>query len=205
MHKANYPSIGESLSIISDQLSSDEKVLWQGKPVLKPFIFSTNLYPIAVGLFFIIFVFGFFVLPLASSGAPLEFLLFSLPIMLIGIAFAFGPTLWSLLAYKNTEYLITDRRILIQTGAVGIDLRIIDLEKIQEVNVRIGFIDRLSNTGNIFAETAGHVFSSWQRAPGWGGTFVTRPSLASVKDPYEIQKLLQEAKRQLEETKSKNL
>jgi uncharacterized membrane protein YdbT with pleckstrin-like domain len=193
------------MSIITSQLRSNEKILWQGNPVLKPFVFATNFYPLVFGLLFIIFVSVFFIFPVVSEGAPLEFTLFLVPIYLIGFGLSFGMPIWSLLTYKNTEYIISDQRIITQTGAVGIDLRIVDLEKIQEVNVRIGFVDRLFKTGSIYAETAGQIFSGFQqRGPGWGGSFVSRPSLASIKEPYEVKKILQEAIHQAEDAKRLN-
>ena len=105
----------------------------------------------------------------------------------------FGPIIWSFLAYKNTEYLISDQRLITQTGAIGIDTRFVDLEKIQEVYVRIGVFDRLFGTGSIMASTAGQVYIGMPQGSGWGGAYGIRPSLSALKEPYEVQKLLQEA------------
>ena len=89
--------------------------------------------------------------------------------------------------------MITDKRIITQTGAIGVDTRFVDLDKIQEVYVQIGFIDRLFGTGTLYAMTAG--FSGFAPAGryGYGGMHYLRPSLAALKEPYEVQKLLQEA------------
>jgi uncharacterized membrane protein YdbT with pleckstrin-like domain len=190
------------LNNIAKQLRSNEKVLWQGKPVLTPFVLAHNLFPFVFGLFFMAFSLLFFILPMASTSAPLEFVLFPLIFFFIGFAFAFGMPIWSFLAFRNTEYLISDQRLITQTGAIGIDTRFVDLEKIQEVYVRIGVVDRLFGTGSIFAVTAGQVYVGWQQGPGWGGSFIARPSLASLKEPYEVQKLLQEAIREVKESKS---
>jgi uncharacterized membrane protein YdbT with pleckstrin-like domain len=190
------------LNNIAKQLRSNEKVLWQGKPVLTPFVLAHNLFPFVFGLFFMAFSLLFFILPMASTSAPLEVVLFPLIFFFIGFAFAFGMPIWSFLAFRNTEYLISDQRLITQTGAIGIDTRFVDLEKIQEVYVRIGVVDRLFGTGSIFAVTAGQVYVGWQQGPGWGGSFIARPSLASLKEPYEVQKLLQEAIREVKESKS---
>jgi uncharacterized membrane protein YdbT with pleckstrin-like domain len=121
------------------------------------------------------------------------------------LALIFGPIIWSFLAYRNTEYLLSDQRLITQTGAIGLDTRFVDLEKVQEVYVRIGVVDRLFGTGSIFAVTAGQVYVGWQQGPGgpgWGGSSIARPSLASLREPYEVQKLLQEAIREVKQTKS---
>jgi len=144
----------------------------------------------------------FFILPMASIGAPLEFVLFTLIFFFIGFGFALGMPIWSFLAYRNTEYVISDQRLITQSGAVGLDTRFVDLEKVQEVYVRIDFVDRLFGTGSIFAVTAGQVYVGWQQGPGWRGSFIARPSLASLKEPYVVLKLLQEAIQEVKQSKS---
>ncbi len=126
-------------------------------------------------------------------GVPLEFVLFQLIFFLIGFALAFGMPIWSFFAFRNTEYLISNQRLITQTGAIGLDTRFVDLEKVQEVNVNVGVIDRLFGTGSIYAMTAGQAYMGFQRGPGWSGGGMMRPSLASLEKPYEVQKLLQEA------------
>ena len=152
--------------------------------MLAPFVLPHSFATIPFGLVFIaVSLFGFY-LPLSSGGAPLEFILFSLVFVFVGLAVAFGEPITRLLAYRNTEYVITDHRLITQTGAVGLDTRYVDLEKVQEVYVNVGVIDKLFGTGSIFAVTAGQVYVGAQ-----GG----RPYLASLKEPYEVQRLLQEA------------
>ncbi len=128
-------------------------------------------------------------------GAPDSFLLFGLPFVVIGLAVTLGPCIWQILRYRNTEYVITDKRIIIQTGAIGLDTRFVDFEKVQEVYVQIGLIDRLFGTGSVYPMTAG--FSGFSPRGGYGygyGSYAgNRPSLSALKEPYEVQKLLQEA------------
>ena len=114
--------------------------------------------------------------------------LFLVPFLLIGVAMTFGPTAWQLLKYRNTEYLITDRRIITQTGAVGLDTSFVSLDKIQEVYVRVGLLDRYFGTGNVYAATAGH--SGYDAGSGSMGY---RPSLKALSDPYAVHRLLQQA------------
>ena len=102
------------------------------------------------------------------------------------IGMTVGSPILGLMRYQNTEYMITDQRIITQTGAIGLDTRFVDFDKIQEVYVKVGFIDKMFGTGTVLAVTAGYVYV------GTGGPFM-RPSLAALKEPYEVQKLLQEA------------
>ncbi len=137
----------------------------------------------------------FWLLAASSAGAPGFFVLFGLPFVMIGIGITFGPSIWQLLRYRNTEYMITNRRIITQTGAIGLDTMFVDFDKIQEVYVKIGIVDKMFGTGNLYAATAG--LSSFGPAVnygyGFGGMRGFRPSFAALKEPYQVQKLLQEA------------
>ena len=183
----------KDLSGLDKLLNVEEKVLWSGKPVRNAFILP-GLISIPVGIIFLGFAI-FWMGTAASAGAPDEFSLFGSLFVLIGIGIAFGPFLFQLLRYRNTEYMITDKRIITQTGAIGLDTRFVDFEKVQEVYVQIGVIDKLFGTGSLYAMTAG--FSGFVPRGGYGygyGGFAgNRPSLAALKEPYEVQKLLQEA------------
>lgn len=180
------------MSQLDNLLRANEKVLWSGKPVKTPFITQT-VGTIPIGLLFIAFSI-FFIWGPISAGAPAPVILFGLIFFFIGFGVSFGPTIWQLMRYRNTEYIITDQRIITQTGAIGLDTRLVDLDKVQEVYVKIGFIDKMFGTGSIFAVTAGEVYVDMGggRGQGGGGPLM-RPGLASLKEPYEVQKVLQEA------------
>jgi len=170
------------LSRLDKLLRANEKVLWSGKPVKMPFILP-GLGAIPFGLIFM--GFSIFWMMMASQGGG-SFWLFGLIFFFIGFGVSFGAPIRQLVAYRNTEYLITDQRLITQTGAIGLDTRYLDLDKIQEVYVQVGLIDKMFRTGTIFAVTAGQVYV------GSGGPFM-RPSLAALKEPYEVQNILQEA------------
>lgn len=94
--------------------------------------------------------------------------------------------------------MITDKRIITQTGIIGLDTRLVNFDKVQEVYVQIGVMDRLFGTGTVYAMTAG-VSNFNPRGSyyiigyGYGGFAGNRSSLSALKEPYKIQKLLQEA------------
>jgi uncharacterized membrane protein YdbT with pleckstrin-like domain len=111
-----------------------------------------------------------------------------MPFFLVGFFLSFGSIMTNFFAYRNTVYIITDKRVIVQTGAIGLDTQFIELDKIQEVYVNTGFIDRLFGTGSIFVTTAGNIFLS-----GAGRSSRFRPSLAALRDPYEVYKVLQGA------------
>lgn len=182
------------MSRLERLLNGEERILWSGRPVMKAFVLPA-LASIPFGLFFL--AFAVFWMANAPVSASSFFLIFGAVFILVAIAIALGPSLWQLLRYRNTEYMITDKRILTQTGAIGLDTRFVDFDKIQEVYVKIGVFDRLFGTGSLYAMTAGSPAFGPSMGPyqyGFGGMYGgLRPSLAALKKPYEVQKLLQEA------------
>ncbi len=62
------------------------------------------------------------------------------------------------------------------------DTRFIDLNKIQEVHVNVSFIDKIFGTGTLIVATAGFVFKG-----------LAYPAIIALREPYAVQKVLQEA------------
>ena len=121
--------------------------------VLQAFIFSA-LMGIPIGLGFLAFYFFFFWSAFPTENPYFTILGLPLPLLLIGLAEAI-LLLWQLLRFRNTEYIITDKRLITQSGAIILDTRFVDFVKIQEVYVKVGIVDRLCGTGSLYAMTAG--------------------------------------------------
>ncbi len=183
------------MSKLDKFLDSGERVVWSGKPQRTPFVLPA-LGVIPFGFVFLAFIIFFF-WSAASAGAPDFFLFSTIPFILVGVGIIFVPVVWQLLRYRNTEYLITNKRIITQTGAVGLDTSFVEFDKIQEIYVKVGLIDKLSGTGSLYAMTAGSMGFGPSTGPygyGFGRAYgFQRPSLAALKEPYQVQKLLQQA------------
>ncbi|MEM3700746.1 MAG: PH domain-containing protein [Candidatus Bathyarchaeia archaeon] len=187
------------MSQLSRHLQPDEKVLWSGKPVFIPFIFSGLIVVPVIGIVWLIFAM-FFVLSAISMRAPMfPFILFSLFVILMGLGIILGPVFVEFLRYRNTEYMITNQRIIAQTGAIGIDTRFVELNRIQEVYVTVSWLDKIYGTGSIVAVTAGYVPVG---VPSPYNPLV-RPALKAISNPYEVQRLLQEAIRRASGSRNK--
>ncbi|MEM2106006.1 MAG: PH domain-containing protein [Candidatus Bathyarchaeia archaeon] len=173
---------------LSRHLQPDEKVLWSGRPVLMPFLLSGLVVVPVMAVMWMIFT-VLFIMFVLSSGDMLFPLLFFSSFFLIGLFVIMIPLFIEYLRYGNTEYMITDQRIITQTGAIGIDTRFVELNKIQEVYVTVGWLDKIYGTGSIIAVTAGYVPVG---APSPYNP-IARPAFKAIRNPYEVQKLLQEA------------
>jgi len=168
------------LSELNAHLEKDEKLIWSGKPAKAPFLVG-GLVVSAFGLVWLSL--SIFAMSMAvSSGDPGFVTLFLLLFVLIGFGLTFGPPISQIFRYRNTKYVITDQRLITQTGAIGLDTRFIELDKIQEVHVNVSFIDKIFGTGTLIVVTAGFVFRG-----------LTYPAIIALREPYAVQKLLQEA------------
>lgn len=49
---------------------------------------------------------------------------------------AIGP-LYDYIAWKNIWYVLTNKRIIVRKGVIGIDYDMLELENIQQVNVNV--------------------------------------------------------------------
>ena len=73
----------------------------------------------------------------------------------------------------------------------NMDTMFFNLEKIQEVYVKLGFADRISKTGSIYVTTTGQTFVG----PSWlsGSSMFNQPTISSIESPYKVLKLLEQA------------
>jgi uncharacterized membrane protein YdbT with pleckstrin-like domain len=174
----------------SKYLETDENIIWSGKPVKAMFILK-GLSVSAFGfvwLSFSMLAMWLMIFPPigATVGDSRLGTLVLLVFVLIGFGLTLGPPIPTILRYRKTKYIITNRRLITQTGVIGLDTRFVDLDKIQEVHVKVGLGDKIFGTGSLMVVTAGFVFMG-----------VTRPycCFVGLKEPYAVQKLLQEAMR----------
>ncbi len=174
----------------SKYLETDEKIIWSGKPIKAPFILK-GLSVSAFGVVWLSFtMFAMWLMVFPPIGVIVEdsglgtFVL--LVFVLIGFGLTLGPPIPTIVRYRKTKYMITNRRLITQTGVIGLDTRFVDLDKIQEVHVKVGLGDKVFGTGSLIIVTAGFVFMG-----------VTGPycCFGGLKEPYAVQKLLQKAMR----------
>ena len=184
------------MSELEKYLSNEEKVLWSGKPVKAPFVLP------ALGfIFFGLFFLSFFLLMFWFSGESLTGLPFLL-VVALGIGLPLAPAGWQLLRCRNTEYGITNQRVIIQSGAIGKDISFVNLDKIQEAYVKVGFVDRLFKTGSILILTAGQAAMgniggdtvSWE----FGPLPKITPGISVIREPNAVNSMLQEAMRKVQ-------
>jgi len=140
---------------VREMLEPNERVLWCGKPLRSPFVLKR------IGLAFI--AIPWLIIPLIVIGTISPRALFELPILIFftfwyGILglIVFGTPVYSFLVWKNIYYILTNKRIIVRKGLVGIDYDILSLDSIRQVNVNVGFWDRKYGTGTLVIQAIGY-------------------------------------------------
>lgn len=98
------------------------------------FIFSNNLYeqigPFVVGIIFF-------------------FLIHLIPVWLY-----IGNIIKRLAGYRNINYYLTNKRIIVRSGIIGIDYKFLFYPDIATVNVKVGIFDRMFKVGDVYIRSA---------------------------------------------------
>lgn len=101
-------------SSIDDRLAPGEVVLWRGKPVWKAFVFRT--WPLTIfGSILVLAVLWYEGIVFTTEVADILALV-GIPFSLIALYMAVGHFLVTAREWRNTEYLVSERQVLIQHG-----------------------------------------------------------------------------------------
>lgn len=98
---------------INQEIRSDEVVLWRGQPELtgKGLRQKGAMVTTGVGLFAVVFSLFWEITAIRTAG--LEFALFGLPFLGVALYLVFGINLYRKKKLANTQYAVTDKRIII--------------------------------------------------------------------------------------------
>ena len=176
-------------------LDNDEEVKEYFKPNKKRFVlinilFSSLFFLLVFGGIFIAGLFGILgIIDFTSDNgekdlfAPIMLLIISLPFFVGSILTLVGYAV----RYKRALYVVTNKRLIIRSGFIGVDYKSIELKYVGLVNVRVDFLDKLSggNTGTITFASPAIPMNGQNNVHG---AF----SFASVENPYDVYKKVKE-------------
>lgn len=128
-----------------------EQIIWSGKPKKNAYIINKVLGMLPIALIWLAFDSVFIGAAFSGGlgGMSLFIALFML-LHLMPVWIWLGNALTANRSWKNTAYYVTNRRILIQTGVLSQDVQSIYYKEIENVNLRIGLLDRLLGVGDIY-------------------------------------------------------
>lgn len=153
-------------------LVEGEKVLWDSKPKKNAYILNQILTMMPFALIWLLFD-SVFIIAFLATGQLQEALFIVIPffaIHLMPVWIWLANALTANKKWTNTVYYITDRRIIIQSGLIGIDYKTIYFKDIKDVTLNIGFVDKLLGVGDIHFSLNGSRTSSF----------------LDIKNPYEV-------------------
>ena len=158
-------------------LNKDEEIIWKGKPKFLPYFI---VHIILMIIFILLFLFMFSTDSKISSA-----LSFFTPFAIIFLILLIVP-IWQLLSYKYLYYAITNKRILVQKGLIGRDFEMIDFDKITDISVDVGLIDKLfgKSSGSVRIQTP----SKFEHTRS--GTIAMPTVFSHIAEPYKTFKLL---------------
>lgn len=137
---------------IEKVLVQDETIIWKGKPKKSAFIITKVLTMFPFALIWLLFDGVFIGIMIASGqiGSMLWFIIPFFAIHLMPVWIWLGNVLSANKKWQNTQYVVTDKRIIIQSGFVGLDYLTIYYKDIEKVNLKVGVIDNLLKVGDIY-------------------------------------------------------
>ncbi len=129
-------------------LLDNETILWKGKPEKRAFVVEKSLAMFPLALVWLLFDLGF-ITSIFENGEGLFFLIpfFLLHLMPVWIwLFSF---LTAGKQYKNTEYFITDQRIVIRHGVVAVNEISLFYKDLRNVQMHVGFWGKIFHVADV--------------------------------------------------------
>lgn len=162
----------KDIELFKPVLDADEEILKIYKPNKFRTFFGTILVCILVTLLFSLAVIGAFLDPETTIATGIGFIVFivvfdALAILLIA--------LW----YNKTIFAVTNKRILIRTGYIGVDYKGLDYDTVGALTVNVNWIDKIlkKNTGTL---SFGSMASPMINTANYKFSFVY------INNPYEV-------------------
>ena len=183
----------KELDELKNILDKDEEVKVSFKPNQKRFVFLNLIISVPFLLLFFGIFFGVGLAGLlgimafeGGNGGGIFMLIPSVIILIIIISTIVGTAV----RYKRTIYVITNKRIIIRSGFIGVDYKSLELKNISMVNVRMDFMDKLvkPNTGTIFFGSA----STPVYSGGNNNQSTSQFTFSHVENPYEVYRVCKE-------------
>ncbi len=131
---------------IDKVLDASEKILWEGKPQFLPFILGTFVRILSLGL--VAGLFGYYFAKFGADAATIRIGKVIIEAVLVAVVLLVG---YGTVGYFFIWYAITNKRVIFQSGIIGRDFGIVDYDKINDMAVMVGIIDKVfgKNSGNI--------------------------------------------------------
>ncbi len=168
-------------------IGSNEKILYEGKPNKKCYIFESIFNPLLpFALLWSIIDFSILggVFFTENSGNMLFFIIPFLLLHMMPVWIYLGGILFTARRYKNTAYIVTDRAIYVSGGVFTRNINTKPFAELSHINLHRGIFDQMFNVGDIIATTN-------QLTQNGTSVTISIDSISNYIDVYNMVKKLQ--------------
>ena len=143
-------------------MASGEHILWRGKPKKSAYIADKALSMLPIAVIWTIFDLNF----LRLSGGN-GFLLMFLAVHMLPVWLWLGSAVTSVLQWRNEDYYLTNKRIIIRRGVFSQQRHSVFLRDVHDLQLHYGLLDRLFGSGDIYINYAVHGHGKHRRTSGY--------------------------------------
>ncbi len=165
---------------LQEYLDRNEKLIWSGQPKKGVVFRTSDVFLIPFSLLWCSFA-VFWITTAFMSGAPLFFVLFGIPFVIMGLVLVFGRFFIDAKRREKTYYGVTDNRIIIKSGIYKTSIESIPLKTLSNIEYtenRDG-----SGTINVGPKNAMQV---WGNGMNWWPGVKASPSLDLIPDVRQV-------------------
>lgn len=143
-------------------LAPGEHILWRGKPKKSAYVADKALALLPIAIIWLVFDLNFLRLS-AGNGFVILFLL----VHMFPVWLWIGSAVTSVLQWKNEDYYLTNKRILIRRGIFKPRRESVFLRDVHSIRTHYGLLDRLFGSGDIYINYAVHGHGKHRHTSGW--------------------------------------
>ena len=178
-YTGQYGTYGE----LERMMLPDESVIWKGNPKKSAFVINSSMKMAPFALIWLLFD-GFFIVSFVGTGAVRHMLFFIVPFFalhLMPVWIWLFNTLTAAKRWKNTEYAVTNKRVLIRNGLVGYQYESIYYTDIANVSLHVGAVDKMLGVGDIYLLTNISTMNGKN----------TSPVIMDIENPQQVYNMVQ--------------
>jgi hypothetical protein len=176
------------------QLEAGEQLIWSGQPRQGLVLRSSDAFMIPFSLLWGGFAI-FWEATVIWSGAPIFFMLWGVPFVLVGLHLIFGRFFTDARQRANTFYGVTNDRIIITSGKHVKRVQSLSLSTLGDISLE----ERADGSGTITFGTP-NPFRRWGNVAAWPGAGISRqaqPSFEMIPQAKKVYELIRSAQRRL--------
>jgi hypothetical protein len=182
-----------SSTSVQRELSSSERLLWQGRPRGGVKLRGSDILLIPFSLLWggFAIVWEFLALFVVPKNDPVGwfFPLFGIPFVLAGLYFIFGRFIVDAKMRARTEYALTSRRAIIISGLFARKVRSINLQSTPEITLS----EKSDGSGTI-AFGSSLPFNWWAQSNIWFPNASSQPAFEMIEKVRDVYNIIEKAK-----------